>query len=124
MLVCYRTLATAFAQIRVHGFSRCSDFVVPTSVKSFCCGGNNPHPYRRQARKMRPTAVLLLLAAAAGAGDVEERVATIVASLTREEKLNLLNGVGWDQWDIRDGYYVGGSAQIARHRRRRGGLTG
>ena len=58
-------------------------------------------------------------------GDAEEeRVATIVASLTREEKLNLLNGVGWDQWDIRDGYYVGGSAQIARHRRRRGGLTG
>ena len=66
---------------------------------------------------MRPTAVLLLLAAAARAGDVEERVATIVASLTRDEKLNLLNGVGWDQWDIRDGYYVGDSAQIARHRR-------
>ena len=66
---------------------------------------------------MRPTAVLLLLAAAAGAGDVEERVATIVASLTRQEKLELMNGVGWDQWDIRDGYYVGDSAQIARHRR-------
>ena len=66
---------------------------------------------------MRPTALLLLLAAAAGAGDVEERVATIVASLTREEKLELMNGVGWDQWDIRDGYYVGDSARIARHRR-------
>ena len=66
---------------------------------------------------MRPTAVLLLLAAAARAGDVEERVATIVASLTRQEKLELLNGIGWDQWDIRDGYYVGDGAQIARHRR-------
>ena len=66
---------------------------------------------------MRPTDLLLLLAAAAGAGDVEERVATIVASLTRQEKLELLNGVGWDQWDIRDGYYVGDGAQIARHRR-------
>ena len=61
---------------------------------------------------MRPTAVLLLLAAAARAGDVEERVATIVASLTRQEKLELMNGVGWDQWDIRDGYYVGVSARI------------
>ena len=56
---------------------------------------------------MRPTAVLLLLAAVARAGDVEERVAEIVASLTRQEKLELMNGVGWDQWDIRDGYYVG-----------------
>jgi hypothetical protein len=77
---------------------------------------------------MRPTAVLLLLAAAAGAGDVEERVATIVSSLTREEKLDLMNGIGWDQWDIRDGYYVANSAQIARHRRdagsTAGGLTG
>ncbi len=72
---------------------------------------------------MRPTAVLLLLAAAAGAGDVEERVATIVASLTRQEKLELVNGVGWDAWDIRDGYYVGDGAQIARHRRD-AGLTG
>ena len=61
---------------------------------------------------MRPTDLLLLLAAAAGAGDVEERVATIVASLTRDEKLNLLNGVGWEQWDIQDGYYVGDSARI------------
>ena len=66
---------------------------------------------------MRPTDVLLLLAAAARAGDVEQRVATIVASLTRNEKLELLNGVGWDQWDIRDGYYVGDGAQMARHRR-------
>ena len=56
---------------------------------------------------MRPTDVLLLLAAAARAGDVEERVATIVASLTRQEKLGIMNGVGWAQWDIRDGYYVG-----------------
>ena len=72
---------------------------------------------------MRPTAVLLL-AAVARAGDVEERVATIVASLTRQEKLELMNGIGWDQWDIRDGYYVGDSARIARHRRRRGGITG
>ena len=73
---------------------------------------------------MRPTDLLLILAAVARAGDVEERVATIVASLTRQEKLELMNGIGWDQWDIRDGYYVGDSAQIARHRRRRGGLTG
>ena len=74
---------------------------------------------------MRPTDVLLLLAAVARAvDDVEQKVTTIVASLTREEKLELMNGIGWDQWDIRDGYYVGGSAQIARHRRRRGGLTG
>ena len=73
---------------------------------------------------MRPTDVLLLLAAAARAGGVEERVAMIVASLTRDEKLELMNGIGWDQWDIRDGYYVGDSARIARHRRRRGGLTG
>ena len=57
---------------------------------------------------MRPTAVLLLLAAAARAGDdVEQKVTTIVASLTRQEKFELMNGVGWDQWDIRDGYYVG-----------------
>ena len=61
---------------------------------------------------MRPTDVLLLLAAVARAGDVEERVAMIVASLTRQEKLDLLNGVGWDQWDIQDGYYVGDSARI------------
>ena len=61
---------------------------------------------------MRPTDLLLLLAAAARAGDVEERVATIVASLTREEKLELMNGIGWDQWDIRDGYYVGDGARI------------
>ena len=83
---------------------------------------------------MRPTDVLLLLAAAARAGDdVEQKVTTIVASLTRQEKLDLLNGVGWDAWDIRDGYYVGDGAQIARHRRdarstarrsQRGGLTG
>ena len=77
---------------------------------------------------MRPTAVLLLLAAAARAGDVEERVATIVASLTRQEKLELLNGVGWDQWDIRDGYYVGDSARILTctpsTRRGAGSLTG
>ena len=56
---------------------------------------------------MRPTDLLLLLATAARAGDVEQRVATIVASLTRQEKLELMNGVGWDQWDIKDGYYVG-----------------
>ena len=56
---------------------------------------------------MRPTDLLLLLAAVARAGDVEERVATIVASLTRQEKLELMNGAGWDQWDIKDGYYVG-----------------
>ncbi len=77
---------------------------------------------------MRPTAVLLLLAAAARAGDVEERVATIVASLTRQEKLELMNGVGWDQWDIRDGYYVGDSARILTctpsTRRGAGSLTG
>ncbi len=77
---------------------------------------------------MRPTDVLLLLAAAAGAGDVEERVATIVASLTRQEKLELLNGVGWDGWDIRDGYYVGDSARILTctpsTRRGAGSLTG
>ena len=66
---------------------------------------------------MRPTDLLLLLAAAARAGDVEERVATIVASLTRQEKLGLMNGVGWDQWDIKEGYYVGDGAQIARHQR-------
>ena len=67
---------------------------------------------------MRPTDVLLLLAAVARAvDDVEQKVTTIVASLTRQEKLELLNGVGWDQWDIRDGYYVGDGAQIARHRR-------
>jgi beta-glucosidase-like glycosyl hydrolase len=66
---------------------------------------------------MRPTDLLLILAAVARAGDVEERVATIVASLTRQEKLELVNGVGWDQWDIRDGYYVGDGARIARHRR-------
>ena len=73
---------------------------------------------------MRPTDLLLLLAAVARAGDVEARVATIVASLTRQEKLELMNGIGWDQWDIRDGYYVANSAQIARHRRDAGGLTG
>ena len=77
---------------------------------------------------MRPTDVLLLLAAAAGAGDVEERVATIVASLTRQEKLDLLNGVGWDAWDIRDGYYVGDSAAnltcTPSTRRGAGSLTG
>ena len=74
---------------------------------------------------MRATGLLLLLAAAARAGDdVEQKVTTIVASLTRQEKLELMNGIGWDEWDIRDGYYVGDSAQIARHRRRRGGLTG
>ena len=77
---------------------------------------------------MRPTALLLLLAAAAGAGDVEERVATIVASLTREEKLELMNGIGWDQWDIRDGYYVGDGARILTctpsTRRGAGSLTG
>ena len=77
---------------------------------------------------MRPTAVLLLLAAVARAGDVEERVATIVASLTRQEKLELLNGVGWDQWDIRDGYYVGDGARILTctpsTRRGAGSLTG
>ena len=56
---------------------------------------------------MRPTDLVLLLAAAARAGDVEQRVGTIVASLTRQEKLELMNGVGWDQWDIKDGYYVG-----------------
>ena len=56
---------------------------------------------------MRPTDLLLLLEAVARAGDVEQRVATIVASLTRQEKLELMNGIGWDQWDIRDGYYVG-----------------
>ena len=56
---------------------------------------------------MRPTDLVLLLAAAARAGDVEQRVGTIVASLTRQEKLELMNGVGWAQWDIRDGYYVG-----------------
>ena len=50
---------------------------------------------------------MLLLAAVARAGDVEQRVATIVASLTRQEKLELMNGVGWDEWDIQDGYYVG-----------------
>ena len=62
---------------------------------------------------MRPTAVLLLLAAAARAGDdVEQKVTAIVASLTRQEKLELMNGIGWDQWDIRDGYYVGDSARI------------
>ena len=61
---------------------------------------------------MRPTDLLLLLAAAARAGDVEQRVATIVASLTRQEKLELLNGVGWNQWDIQDGYYVANSARI------------
>ena len=73
---------------------------------------------------MRPTDVLLLLAAVARAvDDVEQKVTTIVASLTRQEKLDLLNGVGWDAWDIRDGYYVGDGARIARHRRRRGGLT-
>ena len=77
---------------------------------------------------MRPTDLLLLLAAVARAGDVEERVATIVASLTRQEKLELMNGAGWDQWDIKDGYYVGDGAQIARHRSdagsTAGGLTG
>jgi hypothetical protein len=73
---------------------------------------------------MRPTDVLLLLAAVARAvDDVEQKVTTIVASLTRQEKLDLLNGVGWDAWDIRDGYYVGDGAQIARHRRD-AGLTG
>ena len=72
---------------------------------------------------MMRVSALLLLAAVARAGDVEERVATIVASLTRQEKLDLLNGVGWDAWDIRDGYYVGDGAQIARHRRD-AGLTG
>ena len=62
---------------------------------------------------MRPTDVLLLLAAVARAvDDVEQKVTTIVASLTRQEKLELMNGVGWDQWDIRDGYYVGDSARI------------
>ena len=67
---------------------------------------------------MRPTDVLLLLAAVARAvDDVEQKVTVIVASLTRQEKLELLNGVGWDAWDIRDGYYVGDGAQIARHRR-------
>ena len=77
---------------------------------------------------MRPTDVLLLLAAAARAADVEQRVARIVASLTRGEKLDMLNGVGWDQWDIRDGYYVGDSARIMTctpsTRRGAGSLTG
>ena len=50
------------------------------------------------------TALLLVTARAA---DVEQKVTRIVASLTREEKINLLNGVGWDQWDIQDGYHVG-----------------
>ena len=78
---------------------------------------------------MRPTDVLLLLAAVARAGDdVEQKVTTIVASLTRQEKLELLNGVGWDQWDIRDGYYVGDSGRILTctpaTRRGAGSLTG
>jgi hypothetical protein len=77
---------------------------------------------------MRPTDLLLILAAVARAGDVEERVATIVASLTRQEKLELVNGVGWDAWDIRDGYYVGDSARILTctpsTRRGAGSLTG
>ena len=68
---------------------------------------------------MRPTDVLLLLAAVARAvDDVEQKVTTIVASLTREEKLELMNGIGWDQWDIRDGYYVGDSAWCTPSTRR------
>ena len=78
---------------------------------------------------MRPTDVLLLLAAVARAvDDVEQKVTTIVASLTREEKLELMNGIGWDQWDIRDGYYVGDGARILTctpsTRRGAGSLTG
>ena len=46
--------------------------------------------------------------------NVDERVAGLVASMTLDEKLSLLNGVGWDWWTLLDGYYVGNTPPIAR----------
>ena len=59
-------------------------------------------------------------AARAGAtdGSTDEasdvRVAALVEAMTPEEKYGMLNGVGWDGWDLREGYHVGTLPGVSR----------
>ena len=47
-------------------------------------------------------------------GSVEARVASLVSQMTAAEKHSLMNGIGWNLWELQDGFYVGNTPAIKR----------
>ena len=59
---------------------------------------------------MKRAVVAIACCCGAAGGDV----AALVAAMTREEKHGLLNGHGWQGWDLLPGYYVGNTRSVPR----------
>ena len=59
---------------------------------------------------MKRAVVAIACCCGAAGGDV----AALVAAMTREEKHGLLNGHGWQGWDLLPGYYVGNTRAVPR----------
>lgn len=59
-------------------------------------------------------AVNVRLSASTATEEIDARVASLLSDMTDTEKRSMLNGLGWDFWDLRRGYYIGNTPPIPR----------
>ena len=81
----------------------------PAAATGVCAG--RPRPAAAPRRRRR---TLRMPAAWRGYGDDADSVASSVAKLTNDEKVRLIQGVGWSGWTLAPGFYVGSAFAVPR----------